>query len=310
MALGLLMLIALAGPLTAQDRGSARPNIGGPTAAQVPLPKLPVAPVREAAVDVEANRLPLGENEDGEKEAGLEQLLSPSGLTPTLKVMMLLSLLSVAPAVLIMTTSFIRFVIVFGLLRQALGTQQLPPTQVITSLSVFLTLFVMTPVWQQAWDEGISPYVNEQPIPNLEPDEDRLKRVFLNTFRPVKLVKSEQIHLSHGEDIVFMLLDFRRPDPESLAGQQYVEPQNFEEVEPSIIVTAFMLSELKTAFVIGFKIFLPFLVIDFVVSTLLASMGMMMMPPTLVSLPFKLLLFVLIDGWTLVTRMLLLSVSG
>ena len=309
---GLLVLLAIAGPLAAQDRGSARPNIGGPTAAQVPLPKLPVAPVREAApVDVEANRLPLGEDEGGEeKETGLEQLLSPSGLTPTLKFMMMLSLLSVAPAVLIMTTSFVRFVIVFGLLRQALGTQQLPPTQVITSLSVFLTLFVMTPVWQQAWNEGISPYVKEQPIPNLEPDEDRLKRVFLNTFRPVKRFMSEQIHRSRGEDIVFMLLDFRRPDPESLAGQQYVEPQNFEEVEPSIIVTAFMLSELKTAFVIGFKIFLPFLVIDFVVSTLLASMGMMMMPPTLVSLPFKLLLFVLIDGWMLVTRMLLLSVSG
>ena len=124
MTLFCLLVLTLAGPLVAQDRGSARPNIGGPTAAQVPLPKLPVAPVREAAVDVEANRLPLGENEDGEeKEAGLEQLLSPSGLTPTLKVMMLLSLLSVAPAVLIMTTSFVRFVIVFGLLRQALGTK-------------------------------------------------------------------------------------------------------------------------------------------------------------------------------------------
>jgi flagellar biosynthetic protein FliP len=297
----------LATPLAAQDRGAATSNLGGPVAAQVPLPKPPVAPVRDP-VDVVANRLPL----DGEQEqpAGLEQLLSPAGLTPTLKVMMLLSLLSVAPAVLIMTTSFVRFVIVFGLLRQALGTQQLPPTQVITSLSVFLTLFVMTPVWQQAWDEGVSPYVNEQPIPDLQPDEDRLKRVFLNTFRPIKRFMAEQIHRSQGEDIVFMLLDFRRPDPESLAAQEYVEPENFDDVEPSVIVTAFMLSELKTAFLIGFKIFLPFLVIDFVVSTLLTSMGMMMMPPTLVSLPFKLLLFVLIDGWTLVTHMLLLSVSG
>jgi flagellar biosynthetic protein FliP len=306
------LLALLATPLAAQTGGSANSNLGGPVAAQIPLPKPPVAPFREAegerAVDVVANRLPL----DGEPApaAGLEQLLSPSGLTPTLKVMMLLSLLSVAPAVLIMTTSFVRFVIVFGLLRQALGTQQLPPTQVLTSLSVFLTLFVMTPIWQQAWDEGVSPYVNEQPIPNLEPDEDRLKRVFLNTFRPIKRFMAEQIHRSHGEDIVFMLLDFRRPDPESLAGQEYVEPENFEDVEPSVIVTAFMLSELKTAFLIGFKIFLPFLVIDFVVSTLLTSMGMMMMPPTLVSLPFKLLLFVLIDGWTLVTHMLLLSVSG
>jgi len=305
--LAVLFLALVATPLAAQERGAAISNLGGPVAAQVPLPKPPVAPVRDP-VDVVANRLPL----DGEQEqpAGLEQLLSPAGLTPTLKVMMLLSLLSVAPAVLIMTTSFVRFVIVFGLLRQALGTQQLPPTQVLTSLSVFLTLFVMTPIWQQAWDEGVSPYVNEQPIPNLEPDEDRLKRVFLNTFRPIKRFMAEQIHRSHGEDIVFMLLEFRRPDPESLAGQEYVEPENFEDVEPSVIVTAFMLSELKTAFLIGFKIFLPFLVIDFVVSTLLTSMGMMMMPPTLVSLPFKLLLFVLIDGWTLVTHMLLLSVSG
>ena len=303
------LLCLIATPLAAQERGAATSNLGGPVAAQVPLPKPPVAPVREV-LDVVANRLPLEGEQAAVPGGGLEQLLSPTGLTPTLKVMMLLSLLSVAPAVLIMTTSFVRFVIVFGLHRQALGTQQLPPTQVLTSLSVFLTLFVMTPVWQLAWDEGVSPYVNEQPIPNLQPNEDRLKRVFLNTFRPIKRFMGEQIHRSQGEDIVFMLLDFRRPDPESLAGQQYVEPENFDDVEPSVNVTAFMLSELKTAFLIGFKIFLPFLVIDFVVSTLLTSMGMMMMPPTLVSLPFKLLLFVLIDGWTLVTHMLLLSVSG
>jgi len=312
--LGCLLVCLMTEWAVAQDPNFAQSNPAGPVATQLPFPGQPVLPVRAAEVPGEVhvvgNRLPREAGQDGPPAAGLEQLLSPSGLTPTLKVMMLLSLLSVAPAVLIMTTSFVRFVIVFGLLRQALGTQQLPPTQVITSLSVFLTLFVMLPVWQQAWDEGVSPYVNEQPIPGLQADEDRLMRVFLNTFRPVKRFMSEQIHRSGGEKIVFMLLDFRRPHLESLAAEPYVEPENFDEVEPSIIVTAFMLSELKTAFLIGFKVFLPFLVIDFVVSTLLTSMGMMMMPPTLVSLPFKILLFVLIDGWTLVTHMLLLSVSG
>ena len=120
---------------------------------------------------------------------------------------------------------------------------------------------------------------------------------------------SQQIHKAGGEDIVFMLIDYRRPDPNTSEGRRYQMPESFDDVEPSIIVTAFMLSELKTAFVIGFQIFLPFVVIDLVVSILLTSMGMMMLPPTLISLPFKLLLFVLIDGWTLTVQMLLRSVD-
>jgi flagellar biosynthetic protein FliP len=276
-------------------------------------PKLP-AVIPPAVAPVRPADLPDDQAADEQRHdkpgplAEVEQFLSPSGLTPTLKVMLLLSLLSVAPAVLVMTTSFVRFVIVFGLLRQALGTQQLPPNQVVMSLSLFLTLFVMTPVWNAAYQEGIKPYVDEEPIPNIQPGEERLTRVFHNTFKPVQHFMSEQIHKAHGEDIVWMLIDFRRPNPNSLAGKQFQEPANFEDVEPSIIVTAFMLSELKAAFILGFQIFLPFLVIDFVVSTLLTSMGMMMMPPTLVSLPFKILLFVLIDGWTLITHMLLTSV--
>ena len=275
---------------------------------KLPEPRPPaVAPVRD--VKDSNNSKPEQQQAEG-AIAEAKKLLSPSGLTPTLKVMILLSLLSVAPAVLMMTTSFVRFVIVFGLLRQALGTQQLPPNQVVMALSLFLTIFVMTPVWRTAYDEGIKPYADEQPIPNLQPGEEPLTRVFHNTFRPIQHFMGQQIHKSHGEDIVWMLIDFRRPDPESLAGQKFVEPENFDQVEPSIIITAYMLSELKSAFVLGFQIFLPFLVIDFVVSTMLTSMGMMMMPPTLISLPFKILLFVLIDGWTLVTHMLLTSVGG
>jgi flagellar biosynthetic protein FliP len=238
----------------------------------------------------------------------LNEALSPQGLTPTLKVMILLTLLSLAPSLLVMTTSFIRFVIVFGLLRQALGTQQLPPTQVITSLSLFLTMFVMLPVWQQAYDEGIEPYVKNEPIPNLQPGEDPLTRVFHNTMQPIRYYMGEQIHKAQGDDVVYMLIDFRQPSRNADGSAAVEDPATFDEVDTATIVTAYMLSELKTAFVIGFQIYLPFVVIDMVVSTILTGMGMVMLPPTLISLPFKLLLFVLIDGWTLTVQMLLQSV--
>lgn len=240
----------------------------------------------------------------------VDQMLSPSGLTPTLKMMVMLTLLSVVPSILVMTTCFIRFIIVFGLLRQAIGTQQLPPNQVVSALAMFLTLFVMTPVWKEAYREGIEPYVNNQPIAGVARGEDPLPKVFENSFRPMKRFMSEQIHKSGGDSVVHTLVDFRRPDPNTDAGRRYQTPETYDEVEPAIIVTAFMLTELKTSFVIGFQIFLPFLVIDMVVSIVLTSMGMMMLPPTLISLPFKLLLFVLIDGWTLTVHMLLRSVDA
>jgi flagellar biosynthesis protein FliP len=239
-----------------------------------------------------------------------EQMLSPEGLTPTLKIMALMTLLSLAPSILIMTTSFIRFVIVFGLLRQALGTQQLPPTQVLTSLSLFMTMFVMMPVWQQAYEEGLAPYIDKQPIPNLQPGENVQKRVFENTIGPIRRFMSHQIHSTNGDDAVWMLIDYRRPNPESLAGQAWTEPESLDDVDSSILVTAFMLTELKAAFLIGFQIFLPFLIVDLVVATVLTGMGMMMLPPTLISLPFKVLLFVLIDGWALTVEMLLQSVTA
>lgn len=239
-----------------------------------------------------------------------DQMLAPSGLSQSVKIMILLTLLSLVPSILMMTTCFIRFIIVFGLLRQALGTQNLPPNQVVSALALFLTMFVMTPIWQECYREGVEPYVNNQPIPNLVAGEEPLKRVFLNAFQPMQRFMSEQIHNAGGEDVVFMLVDYRRPAPGSLAANEWREPETFDEIEPSIIITAYMLSELKSAFVIGFQIFLPFLVIDMVVSMLLTAMGMMMLPPSLVSLPFKLMLFVLIDGWTLTVQMLLHSVTG
>ncbi len=236
--------------------------------------------------------------------------LSPQGLPSTMKIMLLLTLLSLAPSILIMTTCFIRFVIVLGLLRQALGTQQLPPNQVIIALCLFLTFMVMAPVWQQSYEQGIAPYTMGRPIPGLLPGEEPFKRVLQNTLQPLRRFMSEQIYKTGNEDGIWMLLEYQRPNPDSEAGQSDRDPENFNEVPFSVLLPAFMLSELKTAFIIGFQIYLPFVVIDMVISSILISMGMMMLPPVLISLPFKLLLFVLINGWFLTVGMMLQSVQS
>lgn len=298
------LVLATAMMLLILNSGIADAQVGGDVrgTSSVAAPRSVIQPPAPQPVQAPDIQMPFGVNPD--------QMLSPEGLTPTLKIMVLMTLLSLAPSILIMTTSFIRFVIVFGLLRQALGTQQLPPTQVVTSLSLFMTMFVMMPVWQQAYDEGLAPYIDKQPIPNLQPGENVQKRVFENTLRPLRRFMSHQIRSADGDDVVWMLIDYRRPNPASLAGQTWKEPENLDEVESSILVTAFMLTELKAAFLIGFQIFLPFLIVDLVVATILTGMGMMMLPPTLISLPFKILLFVLIDGWTLTVEMLLQSVTA
>ncbi|MGH7128249.1 MAG: flagellar type III secretion system pore protein FliP, partial [Planctomycetaceae bacterium] len=200
-------------------------------------------------------------------DVDVDQMLSPGGMSATLKVMILLTVLSLAPSALIMTTCFIRFVIVFGLLRQALGTQQLPPNQVITSLCLFLTMMVMAPVWQRAYDEGVRPYTQGEPIPGLLPNEDPLHRAFINTVRPLREFMADQIETTGNSDAVWLFLEYQRPNPESAAGRNYRMPETYEEVPLSVLLPAYMMSELKTAFIIGFQIYLPFLVIDLVVSS-------------------------------------------
>lgn len=234
-----------------------------------------------------------------------EQLLSPGGLSSTLRIMLMLTVLSLAPSILIMTTCFIRFVIVLGLLRQALGTQQLPPNQVIVSLCLFLTFLIMAPVWKQAYNEGISPYTN--PAPGQQAVS--LDQAFHNTLHPIRRFMIEQIERTNNGDAVWTFLEFQRPDPNTEEGRDWTPPENYEDVDTIVLLPAFMMSELKTAFVIGFQLYLPFVVIDMVISSVLISMGMMMLPPILISLPFKLLLFVLIDGWYLTIGMLLESVA-
>ena len=232
-----------------------------------------------------------------------EQLVSPAGLSSTLNLMLLLTVLSLAPSILIMTTCFVRFIIVTGLLRQALGTQSLPPNQVLIALSLFLTFLVMTPVWKQSYEEGIRPYT--------EPRAGRevsLKDAFTKAIRPISQYMAGQIERTGNSDVVWMLLEYQRPEAGSPGAEEWQPPATYEELGPEVLLPAFLLSEMKTAFLIGFQIFLPFLVIDMVVSAVLMSMGMAMLPPTVVSLPFKLLLFVLIDGWGLTVGMMLESV--
>jgi flagellar biosynthesis protein FliP len=216
---------------------------------------------------------------------------SPQGLTSTLQVMLLLTVISLAPAVLLMTTSFVRIVVVLGLLRQALGTQQLPPSQVITSIALFLTLVIMSPVWKQSYDEGIRPYTDR---------EIGLEDAWQATLNPVRRFMSAQIERTGNSEDVWLFLQYMPDAP---------TPESYDDVPLVALLPAFMLSELKTSFLIGFQIYLPFLILDMVISSVMISMGMMMLPPVLISLPFKLLLFVLADGWHLVIGMLLDSFS-
>lgn len=225
-------------------------------------------------------------------EAGPEHWTSRKGLHSSLQVMLMLTVLSLAPAMLIMTTSFVRIIVVLGLLRQALGTQQLPPSQVITSLSLFMTFLIMSPVWKQVYDTSIAPYAASE-------SELSLEEAWENGQVPIKKFMFQQIESAENFDDVYLFLQYL---PES---QQ--DPKSLQEVPITALVPAYILSELKTAFLIGFQIYLPFLILDIVIASVTISMGMLMLPPAMISLPFKLMLFVLVDGWHLVVEMLLAS---
>ena len=202
-----------------------------------------------------------------------------------------------------MTTSFVRILVVLGLLRQALGTQQLPPSQVITSIALFMTLLLMTPVWTEVYEEGIQPYTEKQ---------IGLEQAWQRGTLPVRKFMASQIVRTENEDDVYLFLKYLPDEVDPLTGEYpeyaFFEPADNEKLVPlQAMLPAFMLSELKTAFLIGFQIYLPFVILDIVVASVTISMGMLMLPPVLISLPFKLLLFVLVDGWRLTVEMLLES---
>lgn len=232
-----------------------------------------------------------------------EQWTSPEGLSSALKVMLLLTVISLAPAILLMTTSFIRIVVVLGLLRQALGTQQLPPSQVITSIALFMTVALMAPVWKQVYQDAVEPYSNRQ---------ISLQEAWEKGADPLRRFMADQISRTDNHDDVHLFLSYMSEENSSATGtspeyEYYGHTKGKKLVPLRALIPAFMLSELKTAFLIGFQIYLPFVILDIVVSSVTISMGMLMLPPVLISLPFKIILFVLVDGWHLVVTMLLES---
>jgi flagellar biosynthetic protein FliP len=208
----------------------------------------------------------------------------PADLAVKIKILLLITILSVAPTILIMLTSFTRMVVVFSFLRQAMGTQQMPPNQVLISLALFLTFFVMMPVWNEINEKALTPLLDKE-----IPYEIALDRA----AQPLK---------------AFMLKQTREKDLALLMNiSQANKPQSASDVSLTTLVPAFVISELRVAFQIGFLIYVPFLILDMVVSCVLLSMGMLMLPPIMISLPFKLLLFVLVDGWYLIVGSLIRS---
>jgi len=215
------------------------------------------------------------------------------GLSAAVNIMVLLTVLTLAPAIVLMATCFVRIIIVLGLLKQAIGAQNMPPSQVISGLALFMTLMVMSPTIDRIWDEAIEPYQAGEIT-----DYDTL---WTRAKQPLRDFMFDQIEASGNWSGVYMILDYRGVDTS--------EPQNLTRADVDMItlVPAYMLSELRVAFTMGFKLYLPFLVIDMVIASILISMSMMMLPPVLISLPFKLLLFILVDGWTLVAGSLMRS---
>jgi flagellar biosynthetic protein FliP len=220
-------------------------------------------------------------------QVGIGQTDNPGQVSVLLQIVALLTILSLAPAILILMTSFTRLAVAFSFLRQALGTHQMPPNQVMIGLALFLTFFIMMPVWQQVNDKAIKPYLKEE------------------------ISQAEALKAAMHPVRQFMLRHTRKKDLALFVDMAKLDkPETAQDLPSSVLIPAFVVSELKTAFIIGFVLYVPFLVIDMVIASVLLSMGMMMLPPIMISLPFKLILFVLMDGWHLVVGSLVKSFVG
>ncbi|MCL2683775.1 MAG: flagellar type III secretion system pore protein FliP [Synergistaceae bacterium] len=236
-----------------------------PAAAATPVPNLPELPLPSINVAVGS-------------------ATGPQDVVLTLQIVALITVLSMAPAILLMITSFTRILIVLGFVRSAMGVQQAPPNQVISSLALFLAIFTMTPVWRDIYENALAPYVREE-LPAAE--------AFDRTVTPIRKFMLGQVR---EKELSLMV---------RLSGDP--QPNNQEEIRTMVLIPAYILSEIKTAFQMGIVIYIPFIVVDMIVASILMSMGMMMLPPSMISLPFKILLFVMADGWNLVIASLVTS---
>lgn len=217
-------------------------------------------------------------------KVGLESSTQPQDIATSLQILFLLTILTLAPSILIMMTAFTRIIVVLSFMRSALATQQVPPNQVLIGLALFITFFVMVPTWSQVNESALQPYLKGQ---------IKQEEAFKRAEAPIRTFMFKQ---TREKDLALWV---------KLSGAP--KPKTYKDISTLTLIPAFVISELKTAFQIGFMIFIPFVVIDMIVASALMSMGMMMLPPMMISLPFKLLLFVLVDGWGLVIRSLVLS---
>ena len=212
---------------------------------------------------------------------GLQNANTPQDFTNGLQILIWLTILTLAPSILIMTTCFVRLAVVLALTRQALGAGNLPPNQVLTSLALILTFFIMAPTFNEINEKALQPYMNNQITQQVALDRG---------IQPIRTFMFKQTH--EKELALFVRM------------AKIEKPKTRDDVPTYILLPAFILSELKTAFTIGFVVYLPFLVIDIVVSSVLVSMGMMFLPPSMIALPFKLIMFVMVDGWYLIVKSL------
>ena len=201
----------------------------------------------------------------------------PAQFVKTINIAVILTLMALAPTLLLMVTSFTRIIIVFSLLRQAMGLQQTPPTQIVVSLALVLTIFIMEPYGKKSWEEGIKPYMDEKIGYEIALEKG------------IKPFKEFMIQNTRESDLALFYRIKKEPNP-----------KNIDDVPLTLLMPSFIVSELRTAFEIGFLIFLPFLVIDIIVASILMSLGMMMLPPVMISLPVKIIFFIVIDGWQLI----------
>jgi flagellar biosynthetic protein FliP len=215
---------------------------------------------------------------------GIGEATNPAEVSTALQILIVLTILSVAPAILLMTTGFTRIVIVLSFVRQAMGTQQAPSNQIVIGLALFLTFFVMAPVFNQVNEKALQPYLEQQ---------ISQEQALTEALQPMRQFMFSQV----GEKDLQLLVDISKSP----------QPENQADISMLTLIPAFMLSELKRAFQMGFLLFVPFLMIDMIVASILMAMGMMMLPPIIISLPFKILLFVLVDGWSLVIGSLVQS---
>ena len=228
---------------------------------------------------------PLTPTVDNAVIQNVQNLIAPQQISTSLSIVLLVTVLSLAPAILVMTTSFTRIIVVLGFLRQAMATQQSPPNQVLIGLALFLTFFIMTPTYMEVNEKAIQPYVRGEITSQQE--------VMTAALQPIRSFMFKQVH---PRDLALFIEIAKLP-----------RPNTPDDVPTLVLVPGFILSELRIAFQIGFLIYIPFLIIDMVVASTLMAMGMLMLPPVFVSLPFKIIMFVLADGWRLMLESLVQS---